>query len=169
MDLVAAITSLHHRGLPLWECSIHFCELAILSMFDDTSSKTIYWVSVQSGQLVDLPEMGKITWREYVLTCLVSAYLVVMGALDSEQEPAPTPELSQPPPPICTEQTPEPTADRKPEPAAMKEPEMRSEPAIALEPEPLVCIHTLLPLLDVFSMARGCIFWKGDYNMTVSF
>lgn len=67
---------------------------------DDTSLKTIYWVGTQTGQLMDLPEMGRYTWREYVLICVKSAYVCVMGfsdfkpvptsIMDPDTEPAPS-------------------------------------------------------------------------------
>lgn len=58
MDLGASVTSRHHLGLPLLEYSIHICELAYFSKFNDASLKTVYWASMQNSQWVDLPEMG---------------------------------------------------------------------------------------------------------------
>jgi len=49
MDLEVAVTSRHHMGLRLWEYSIHICELAYFSKFNDASLKTIYWVSMQKS------------------------------------------------------------------------------------------------------------------------
>lgn len=72
MDLAAAFIDLHHQCLPLRDYSAKFCELVEFSNLDDASLKNMYWVGTQGDLLLDLPEVGYYSWREYVCQCIAS-------------------------------------------------------------------------------------------------
>ncbi|KAL0203317.1 hypothetical protein M9458_001335, partial [Cirrhinus mrigala] len=72
MEVATHFSALAGRDLPFVEYAWEFCGLATMSVLDNTTLNSLFWIGANYNRPVVLPDTTGLSWREGILRCLES-------------------------------------------------------------------------------------------------